>query len=465
MSVLDQYRSYLAEPPAELRATTSDSTLVNFGPAISALLLPDGFLPSLFVVGDTVEQLYEACTWSYAAISANAEAVSSLPLKIQIREDGHWRDAPDHELTAFIEEPLGPGQRPTWNLNQYLEVMALQLQLVGDSFARIATYRRGRIPQLDPWHPQDVRVIDDGRRAIAYQHQPAARGEFTRGGQDRTIVEWAPRDVMQISVAAPSSMVRGHAPFDAARRVVETDRIAQERARANLLNKIAPSMIVKHTPGEMRGFARAQSASAEQREDLLAYLKKEYADAQKDGRPIVLGASTDLTPVPDTIQQIAYADVRGLTQEEILAIHKTPPPLLGILRDSTLQNFRWSIKVWWFVMLQPMLRNILWTINAQVLRRVGARDVRVWFDVDADSELGLEVLIGRAELGNALVQMGHSANDASRRAALGMPERPELDHANMGAVVAGHAADVPGAAPREIAETTPAPAQGDENVA
>lgn len=445
---------------ALMRATAGP--IADLGPAISALIMPDGFLPALHFTGDTVEQVYEAATWSYAAISANAEAAASLPILVQRRKGDAWIEDLDHDLNQFVAEPLGPGIRPCWNLNQLIEMIAQQLYLVGDSFARIDSFRGGRFPAVEPWHPQDVFVWSDGQRATEYEHQPRPRVERLSPGADFSTERLPARKVLHVMFGGPGSMVRGHSPLTVARRPIETDRIAQERVRANLLNKVAPGLILRHTPGQARGWAAALAPGTTQRDQALKYLRDEYAKATQDGLPLLVGPDTELMSPPETIAQLAYADVRGMTREEMLGIFRTPPPLLGILSDSTLQNIRWSVKIWWATALAPLLRNILWTLNAQIVRRFYGLDVRLNFGVD-ESEIGLEVLRSRAEVAQILVGVGHSTNDASQRVNLGMPLRPELDAANMGVVVAGHADDAPsGTLPGANQPPEPAAAESDE---
>jgi phage portal protein BeeE len=449
VSILDEFHAAVRGPsslavvdgPGELR---TDPAFADLGPLISALVQGDGFLPSISFLGDTVEQVYEAATWSYAAISANAEAAASLPIVVERREDGgKWVEDADHEANAFVEEPLGPGTRPAWNLNQYIEVIAQQLYLTGDSVGRIFSYRGGALPAIDPWHPQDVFIWDDGRRPVEYELQPRPRGERMRTSQGFATRLESPKDILHVMFGGPSSLIRGHSPLTVARRPITTDRLAQERVKANLGNKVAPGLIFRHTPGEARGYAAAHAMSTDQRGAFIAYLREEYGQAVKEGLPLIIGADTEVLGTPETLSQLAVADVRGMTREEILGIFRTPPPLLGILGENALQNIRWSIKVWWGIALAPLLRNILWTINAHIMRRFFGADVRLWFQVD-ESEIGLEILRSRAEVAQILVGIGHGANDASQRVQLGMPIREELEAANMGVVVAGHAEDAPG---------------------
>lgn len=464
MSILDEFHAAVRGPsslavvdaPGELR---TDRAFADLGPLISALVQGDGFLPSISFLGDTVEQVYEAATWSYAAISANAEAAASLPIVVERKDGGKWIEDGDHDANAFIEEPMGPGTRPAWNLNQYIEVIAQQLYLTGDSFGRIFSYRGGSLPAIDPWHPQDVFIWDDGRRPVEYELQPRPRGERMRTSKGFATRLEAPKDVLHVMFGGPSSLIRGHSPLTVARRPITTDRYAQERVKANLINKVQPGLIFKHTPGQARGYAAAHAMSTDQRDAFIAYLTKEYGQAVKEGLPLIIGADTEVQGVPETLSQLGVIDVRNMTREELLAILRTPPPLLGILSDSTLQNIRWSIKIWWAVALAPLLRNILWTINAHVMRRFFGPDVRLWFQVD-ESEIGLEILRSRAEVAQILVSIGHGANDAGQRVQLGMPIRPELDAANMGVVVAGHAEDAPGGTlPGAAGDDEPEPAE------
>jgi phage portal protein BeeE len=454
----------VAPTPDVMRTSPAETAGAGLQSDIAALVLNNGLIPSVILSGDSVEQVYEAATWSFAAMSANAEAVASMPIVVETQKPGEdWQIDREHELNAFVEEPLGPGQRPSWDLNQYLEMVCLQKYIVGDSFARILSFQRGKMPALDPWHPSDVTVWDDGRRVAFYQHIPRPRGQFTGKTQPSLgrIQNWGPKDVFHCMFGSPTSLIRGSSILRVALRAMEIDRTAQERVRANLLNKLGIGVVLQHAPGQTGGLSAlsTKGMSEAQETDAKTQLREEFQAAQRDGEVFVMGGSTSLIKPPNTIDQLNYDGVRGQALREILAIFRTPPQLLGILENSTLQNSANSVRLWWGNAVSPMLLNILKTLNAQVVRRffpsTSALKVRLGFSV-GNSPIGLEILKSRAETAQVIVGLGFSANDGARRVELGMPDRPELDQTNMPAVVAGHAVDVgAGEAPSEEPEAEP----------
>lgn len=424
---------------------------------VSALVLGDGFIPAVSLDTDSLDVLYESATWSYAAMSANAEVAASLPGIVQRSGRGpgeaSWVGEPDHALNEFLRNPFGPGIQPAWNWNQLLETLGLQLYLCGNAYLPIEQVDGGERFFVDLWNPQDVEIISDGTRPVAYRYTPRARGQgsFRAGvippaGPSVTL----PADqVVHITMASAGSLIEGRAPIEPSRRPMEIDRTSQERVKANLINRLGIGLVVS--------FDQAFGPTREQRDDLEAYLKEKFQKATRDGSPLVLGSKAKVESVPGTIDQLAYFDVRKFAREEILAIFRTPPPILGVLENATLQNFAQSRRIWWSVALEPLLKTVLWAINAQAVRPVYGDGVRLWFDL-ADSEIGLDILSNKADVAKKLIDLGYSTNLANARVDLGMPFVPELDESNSRFVVAGREENL-NEEPAEVDPGEPAPAQ------
>lgn len=458
-------------PAPDVMRTTSPAEIpgAGIGMGVSTLILNNGLIPSIILSGDSVEQLYEAATWSYAAMSANAEAVASLPIVVETKKpDEDWQIDEEHDANRFIEEPFGPGARPTWDINQYIETITLQKYIVGDSFGRIFSYQRGTLPAIDPWHPSDVTVWDDGRRVAFYQHLAMPRGQFTARAASTGLQNWDPKDVFHCMYGSPTSLIRGASTLRVALRAMEIDRTAQERVRANLLNKIGIGVVLQHAPGPTGGLSALSTSSLSPEQEAAAKkdLRDEFQAAQKEGEVFVMGGSTTLIKPPNTIDQLAYDPVRNMVLREIMAIFGTPPQIFGILENSTLQNSDNSVKLWWGNALSPMLTSILKTFNSQVMRRffpsTDALKVRLGFRIDG-SPIGIQILKTRAETAKVIVDLGFPANASAKRVGLGMPDSPELDTPQMPAIVAGHASDLaPGQAAEEPEPEPAAAAEPDE---
>lgn len=433
MGLLTKYRAWrLRRAQARVQKLETKSTISDF----SALVLSDGFIPAVILNGDNLEQVYEATTWSYAAMSANAEGIASLPGIVQRRGTGpseaRWVIDLEHPLNDFLAAPFGPDIEPRWTWNQLIETIALQIYLAGNSYLKLVSLRGGSRFAVQLLHPQDVDVISDGIRPVGYRHTPRARGTSSSlstvaqetGGSE--ILD--PSQVIHIMHASPGSQIKGHAPLRTALRSMEIDRTAQERVGANLINRLGIGLVIS--------FEQPFGVTQEQRTEFEKYLADNFQKASRDGSPLVLGSKAKVEQVPSTIDQLAYFDVRKFSRDEILAIFRTPPPMLGVLENATLQNFAQSRRIWWSVALQPLLQTILWSVQRQAVAPTFGEDIRLWFDL-TDSEIGLDILSSKADVASKLVGLGYSTNLANARVELGMPFVPELDVSNARFVVAG----------------------------
>lgn len=427
---------------------------------VSALLVhPSGLVPAIRFSGSNLRQLLEASTWAYAAMTANAMAAASLPLRpmragneseqrlVEIRQRSH-------PLAEFLRYPFGYQQQPRWTSKQLIAMVALQLYLCGNSYLEIRRVRGGSRLVLKMLVPTDVEPIDDGEVITSYRvyRRLSAGSEIYRTGP--AVREIAPRNMIHIMFPDPGQTIVGQSPMRVAIRPSEIDRQAQERVRAHLINKVGPGLIF--------AFEGEEGIAEEQQKEMEAYLAEKHQKAEQDGLPMVLG-NVRVIQAPTELEKLAYGEVRNLARDELFAIFKTPPPLVGNFESATLQNIRNAREIWWGSAIFPLLQNILDAINLQAIEPIYGGDVEIGYDED-ESDIGLDRLERKADIGNKLTTMGHSTNDASQRVGLGMPVRPELDNANRDAVIAGREPmPEPAAAAQEPAPAEAAPLEENGN--
>lgn len=119
-----------------------------------------------------------------------------------------------------------------------------------------------------------------------------------------------------------------------------------------------------------------------------------------------------------------------------MAVLGTPPPVLGLYDNATLNNFAQAFKLWWMITLFPLLQAIYEAINTQLVYPVYGPDYRLWYD-DAGSEIALLLLKERVETAAGLVAIGVPPNLAMRRASIDIEEVAELDVPLMNLQLAG----------------------------
>lgn len=380
----------------------------------------DGWVPAMQFVDSDLDRLYTAASWSYACISANAEALASMPPILQRFQDGRWQRAQDsHPLWNVLRQPFGmtPGW-PRWAWSQLLKTITLQWQISGNAFLRPA-YLEGR-QRLGALYlirnPGQVAAIEDPSTKLI-------RGYRYGNEQLRQA------DLVNISSAAPTSLWKGQSPLAVALNAIETDATAAARQNANLKNKIQPGLVI------MINDPHGLGIDNEKRDELLAWLKEKYQAATMSGQPLVVGGDTKIQEPPNA-RELEYFRTRKFSRDEMVSVLKTPPPVIGIYENATLQNFREAFKIWWMSLLFPLTHAIYDAINVQAVWPIYGAKFRFWYDL-SQTEIGLVLMRDRLEIAEKIKGLGYSANIAAAEAGLDLPFVPELEVYNAQLLEAG----------------------------
>ena len=383
---------------------------------------PTGYLyPSIGYAGGQLEQLLTASTWSWAAITGNAKALSQLAPVVEERTDGTWERAPDsHPLWDLIHDPLGADATlPYWPWSQLIYVTALHFYMIGNAYW-IPTVVGGKVTALFPvLQPQCVTADES-----PMFHAPT---QYRIGGSGVMSGPWAPDEIINIMSPSPDSFWKGSSALAAALRPIEIDAIASDRQRANLANKVAPGMIVSVEKG--------LGPTGPQRDAAKADLIAGYQATENDGLPWVIGGGVKVTP-PFGANELAYFQTMDASRDKILATIGMSPPVAGVLDRAILNNFAVSNVTWWNTHLFPVLTQIVQSINSQLVRRYYGKDTRLWYDLTG-TDVALQLLDARLEVALKLQTLGYSTNDINAELELQMPVRDYLNIPNQQFVVAG----------------------------
>jgi phage portal protein BeeE len=382
----------------------------------------DGFVPDAVFTGGALEDNLLASIWCFSAITANAEAVASLPAIVQRRgendKEPQWVRLPNHPLYKFLQQPLGNkySKTPRWSWQKLFEMAALQVELAGNAYWYPMFSNRGREISVQPLlKPERMKADVDRRgypKVFHYEDRP-----------------FDPEDLINIQSTHPSNFWKGMSVFHAAQKDVGIDQIAHSRTRANLKNRVGASLVLKKD--------NWFGLTDEERTKTLAWLKAEHQATNKDGMPLVIGKAWDLDQVPNQDHSPLIFNARKLSREGIMAATKVPPTILGIYENATLQNFNISRVIWWTNKLFPLASQIYTDINMHIIWPRFGHNVRLWYDL-AGTPIGLTVVKEKAEAAGVMVsELGYPTNAASAHVGLGMPYFPELDEANTHLTKAG----------------------------
>lgn len=373
------------------------------------------------------EQAIAEAAFAASCLLANVQGAASLPARVQRWDEGQrqWVDDASSQLDEWTRRPCrGAGSRWTWR--ETVEWLAMQLYLHGRAYARVIRTDlknrggQGRLYALQPLEYQRVsaRRGDDGE-IVGYR----VAGYST---------ELAPRDVLHLRASTPYSLSDGSlALWDIGYLSRYVDNAVAIRQAAQATNRANPGMIVSV---DQIGTGVDPVTGKSQREALVEHLREQYQLATKDGRPMILGGRATVTAPPDHKPE-SYITVRRWTREEITALFRTPPRVLGLVEDAT--RFADSLRTWWWCAIEPLLGSIYDSINAQVVQPEMGPAWRVWYDTRS-SQFALALVGDKIDLAARLVrELGYPANAAARYAGLGLEDFEELNQANVMFTVAG----------------------------
>jgi hypothetical protein len=254
----------------------------------------------LVLTGSDPYAILTACSWAFSAVSATAGQISALTPVVQRKgemsgdtdrdpwAESRWVDDPGHQLNQLLAQPHGPATAPpnhSWS--QVLETIVYHL-LMAPQGAILAVTRDGNRPiSIWPLNPWGVTIQTD-----------------VYGIPTRYIygaVQYAPADVIHITLTHPWSYTQSVPPLSAALRAAHIDMIAEQRQKALLENAVSPGLIVS--------VESAMGTTKEQEEEYQKFLRENYSLATQTGKPLVLGNNSKVLNPPPTPDQMQY--VRG----------------------------------------------------------------------------------------------------------------------------------------------------------
>jgi hypothetical protein len=387
---------------------------------------------SLTMTLGSMQSDLQACAWAYLGITANAEAIAELPPVVQTYSGGRWVKAESHPLNRLIQAPLGSTEKPpNWSWSDWLKVAAIHLQMSDVGFvARVAA------GLSDPWPLAMWPLIFETLKVDeSPQHWPT----FYHHGNEPAL---RADQVVHLRKAHPTSFVASMSTFRAALPSVQIDAIARQRIQANLHNRIAPGVLIS-----VKGY---DTISPEKQKATLDAIREQVGLSTQDGTPMVGGEGWAMVAPPPNAGETGASPARLEARREILAVVGCPESMVTTVESDRSSQAERRIG-WWERTLFGLSRDIYSQLTAQLVPADQQGKVRLWYDLSG-SDVALALLDRRAGVGQKLVTMGYSPNDAAARVQLDMPNRPELDQPNQAQVIAG----------REPADTKPKPAMDDE---
>lgn len=248
-----------------------------------------------------------AAVWS--CVDLLAGTMSTLPLHVKERTASGRRMLYDHPVARLMLKP-----NPKMNGVAFRRAMMASVCLHGNAYA-IITQRdmRQRPTRLDFVLPQNVSLWEGDDDLF-----------YSVTGNDARIPS---RDVIHLKGMSTNGLT-GLSPIRQHAELLETSHNSLNFARAFYENGCRPTGVFKHSG----------SLSDEARERLKNDLAKKYAGLRNFAKPLLLESGLDFSPVTIPPEDAQFVATRLQSIDEIAAIFRVPPHMVGNQSHSTYSN-------------------------------------------------------------------------------------------------------------------------------
>jgi len=348
---------------------------------------------------------YKSSPWVYACVKKRADAVSSVPLKVQTFSKDGWEDAPqNHPLQQLINFP-----NPSLDRAEMMRLLVSHLDLAGNGyFIKVRAGSKGMPVELWPAMPDETQVVPakEGSDMLIEQYKIGRTKKIT----------YDQRDVVHVAYTNPSDLYYGMSPLQAAGKAVDIDNAAASWQKVSMQNRGIPDGVFQ-IDGEL---------TSEQFEQARKQVAEQYSGIQNSRSPWVLGKAKwqamSLTPA-----ELDFMETRVFSMKQICAVYGVPYELVSGIGDSNRASSETVRKTFWLDTIIPLLDEIVTAMNMALSREFGQpSQIRIVYDLSSVPALqqNMTELISNAE---RLFRMGVSFNEINQKLELGFDDSPEGD--------------------------------------
>jgi HK97 family phage portal protein len=251
----------------------------------------------------------------YACVRVLSETLAALPLVVyRARPDGGKDRVKDHWLYQLL------GRRPNRFQNpfEFRETLQGHLALRGNAYCQIVSNARGEVVELNPLHPDRIRLelLDSGD----YRYR------FTdRGGREIIF----PRGEVWHLRGLSSDGLMGLSPIELARDSLGTALAAQDYGGRFFANDAKPT-------GGWIEFAGTFKDS-----EARKVFRESYQQSQSGanrGKVLVLESGMKFHEVGVTNKDAQFLELRAFQITDIARLFRVPPHMIGDLSRATFSN-------------------------------------------------------------------------------------------------------------------------------
>jgi HK97 family phage portal protein len=277
----------------------------------------------------------------FACVRVLAETVASLPFQLFDRTE-QGKELATSPLYRLIHDQPNP-----WLSSfDWREVMVTHTALWGNHYSFIDQTEGGNILGLYPLMPSEVRPRRLETREIVYDVQT------DRGGE--TLKSW-----QVLHIRGPGwDGLQGQSPIGLMRQAVGIGMAADRFVADFFANDARPGVIIETPAG----------VSPNQGDKIKEQMDRKFGPGNK-WKTMTTGPGIKLHPVQMPLTDAQFIEQRKFQRNEICAIYRVPPHMIGDLDKATFSNIEQQDIGFAKHTILPWLRRIEQECNAKLISR------------------------------------------------------------------------------------------------
>lgn len=336
MGLLDAFRRRRGEEmehgAAALRAVPSDAKA-----GLAALPLPflgdQPVFPELSYQG-IADEAFRKNELAFSCIALLMRTFTEAPVAVM---DANDEERPDAFVRQLLDRP-----NPHFSEGELFETYILHRRLAGNFFLEKVRSSAGRVVELWPLRPDRIRIIPDPSTFIG--------GYLYELGGQRHRLE--PRDVIHLKAPNPLNDYFGMPDLRAGLRATALDNELTDMSKVHAQNRgVSPGTVI--TVGD-------EHVREEDAQRIRQRWRERFGKGGR-GDVAVLPKGSTVDTVAMSLRELAFPDLRDVTEARICGALNVPPIMVGAnvgLKRSTYANYDSARESLWFETIAPEQRKV-----------------------------------------------------------------------------------------------------------
>ena len=328
--------------------------------------------------------------WVFACIRAIAEEVANIDLHLySYKSDGTKEEVHEHPAIDLINQV-----NPHYTKYTLFERLQSFLELDGNEYWFLEYNGKKEPQEIYPLRYDSIDVIPDPKNYVG--------GYKYKVGQET--FDLKPNQVIHFKNFNPVSDLRGMGTLDAARIAADTDIAAREYNRMYFANSARPDIVLEYPT----------ALTVEQEKRLKEAWEQDHKGANKQFKTAIASGGLKISAFQISQRDMEFMEQRKFSRDEIMAIFRVPPIVLGIAEVTTYASAKAAAYSFALRTIKPKMQRILDTLNEYFLPLFGDPSLAFEFSNPVPDDR-TETL---AEYKDGLASGWLSINDVRRREGL-----------------------------------------------